>query len=164
MHSYKGPLKELTLKNDACEYGLGAALIQEEQPVAYASRSLSDTEKRYAHGRKVNVFTDHKPLVSIFQKPQVKAPKRLQNLQLRAQQYDFSIKYKPGKEIPLADALSRAPTDKPEAEELMIVNNLTMHPIKDRRLSETLRTPSWKHKPRLLLQAGPETKDYCQIH
>ena len=41
-------LKELTLENDACEYGLGAALIQEEKPVAYASRSLSDTEKRYA--------------------------------------------------------------------------------------------------------------------
>ena len=74
--SYYDPLKELTLENDGCEYGLGAALIQEEQPVAYASRSLSDTEKRYAqiekellavvyglerfhhytHGRKVNVF------------------------------------------------------------------------------------------------------------
>ena len=91
----------------------------------------------YTHGWKVNVFTDHKPLVSICQKPLAKAPKRLQNLLLRAQQYDFSIKYKPGKEIPLADALSRAPTDKTEAEELMIVNNLTMHPIKDRRLSET---------------------------
>ena len=88
------------------------------------------------HGRKVNVFTDHRSLVSIYQKPIAKASKRLQNLLLRAQQYDFSIKYKPGKEIPQADALSRAPTDKPEAEELMIVNNLTMHPIKDRRLLE----------------------------
>ena len=75
--------------------GLGAPMIQEEQPVDYASRSLSDTEKRYAemekemlavayglekihhytHGR--NVFTDHKPLVSICQKPLTKAPKWL---------------------------------------------------------------------------------------
>ena len=102
----------------------------------------------YTHGRKVNVFTDHKLLVSICQKPLAKAPKQLQNLLLRAQQYDFSIKYKPGKEIPLADALLRAPTDKPEAEELMIMSNLTRHPIKDRRPSEirskTLEDPIMK--------------------
>ena len=36
--SYYDPLKELTLENDACKYGLGAALIQEEQPVTKASR------------------------------------------------------------------------------------------------------------------------------
>ena len=44
--SYYDPLKELTIENDVCEYGLGAALIQEEQPVAYTSHSLSDTGKR----------------------------------------------------------------------------------------------------------------------
>ena len=82
----------------------------------------------------MNVFIDHKLLVLICQKPLAKARKRLQNLLLRAQQYDLSIKYKTGKEIPLADALSRAHTDKPEAEELMIVNNLTMHSIKACRL------------------------------
>ena len=60
----------------------------------------------YTHRRKVNVFTDHKPLGSIYQKPLAKASKRLQNLLLRAQQYNFSIKYKPGKEIPQEDALS----------------------------------------------------------
>ena len=47
----------------------------------------------YTHGWKVNVFTDHKPLVSICQKPLAKAPKRLQNLLLPAKQYNFSIKY-----------------------------------------------------------------------
>ena len=140
--SYYDPLKELILENDACEYGLGAALIQEEQPVAYASHSLSDTEKRYAQIEKetlavvyglekchhyIHARKDHKPFVSIYQKPLAKAPKRLKNLLLRAQQYDFSIRYKPGKETTLADALSRAPTVKPEAEELMIVNNLIHH-------------------------------------
>ena len=104
--SYNDLLKELTLENDACEYSLGAALIQEEQPVAYARCSLSETEiekemlavvyglekfHHCTHGRKVNVFTDHKPLVSICQKPLAKAPKRLQNLLIRAQQYDFSM-------------------------------------------------------------------------
>ena len=180
--SYYNPLKELTLENDACEYGLEAARIQEEQRVANASCSLSDIEKRYAqiekemvavvhglekfhhytHGRKVNVFIDHKPLVSICQKPLAKAPKLLPNLLLRAQQYDFSIKYKPGKEIPQADALSRAPTDKPEAEELMIVNNLTMHPIKDRSLSEIrskiLEDPIMKILAKVIATGWPSDK------
>ena len=40
------PQLELTLKVDACEYGLGAALWQKGKPIAYTSRSLSETEKR----------------------------------------------------------------------------------------------------------------------
>ena len=83
--SHYDPNKELTLENDAYEYSLGAALIQEERPVAYASRSLSNTESGYAqiekemlavmfglekfyhytYGRKLNIFIDHWPLVSI---------------------------------------------------------------------------------------------------
>ena len=50
--SYYDPLKELTLENDACEYGLEAALIQEEPPVAYGLEKFH----YYTHGRKVNVF------------------------------------------------------------------------------------------------------------
>ena len=114
------------------------------------------------HGRKVNVFRDHKPLISICQKPLAKAPKRLQNLLLRAQQYDFSIKYKPGKEIPPADALSRAPTDKLEAEELMIVKNLSIHHIKDRWLSEirskTLEDPIMKILVEVIATGWPSDK------
>ena len=33
---------------DASEKGLGAALLQEGQPIAFASRALTDTETRYA--------------------------------------------------------------------------------------------------------------------
>lgn len=40
--------KELTLENDASEYGLGSALLQEGKPLAYASRSLSSSERNYA--------------------------------------------------------------------------------------------------------------------
>lgn len=47
--------------------------------------------------------------------------KKPQNLLLRAQHYNFEIIYKPGKTIPVADAFSRAPTDKPKAEKLMTV-------------------------------------------
>ena len=65
---------------------VGACLIQDGQPVAYASRSLTDTEVNYAqienellaivfgmerfetyiYGRKVMVESDLKPLETIF--------------------------------------------------------------------------------------------------
>ena len=74
---------------DASEHGLGAALLQKDQPIAFASRFLSETERQYTQiekwclaivfscerfsqylaGReKIAVETDHKPLQSIFQK------------------------------------------------------------------------------------------------
>ena len=46
--AYYDPDKPLVLENDASEYGLGCALLQEGRPIAYASRSLSATERRYA--------------------------------------------------------------------------------------------------------------------
>ena len=42
------PRKELTLSVDASSKGLGAVLIQEEQPVAYASRALTKCQMNYA--------------------------------------------------------------------------------------------------------------------
>ena len=118
--------KPLILENDSCEYGLGAAIFQESQPIAYASRTLTDTERRYAqiekkmlalvyglekfhqytYGRHVEVVTDHKPLVAILSKPLSKAPKRLQSLILRSQKYNFSLSFQPGKSIVTADTLS----------------------------------------------------------
>lgn len=124
--------KELTLENDACEHGLGSVLMQEGHPIAYASRSLMDTEIRlkiaqiekemlavvyglekvhnYTYGRKVNVTTDHKPLVAIVTKSLFRAPKRLQALLLRTQKYQITLTHKPGVDIPVADALSRCAT------------------------------------------------------
>ena len=118
--------KELTLENDASEYGLGSVLLQEGRPVAFASRSLSSSEMNYAQiekemlaitfglekfhtytfGRDVRVITDHKPLTSIMKKPLSKAPKRLQAFLLRTQAYTFELVYKPGQEIPVADTIS----------------------------------------------------------
>lgn len=42
------PLAEVTLQCDAREYGLGATLLQDGQSVAFASRTLSPTERNYA--------------------------------------------------------------------------------------------------------------------
>ena len=80
--------KPVTVQADASQRGLGACLLQDGQPIAYASKSLTDTETRYANierellaivfacqrfnsyvlGRPFTVESDHKPLEMIHQK------------------------------------------------------------------------------------------------
>lgn len=125
--TYFNDNKEVTLQVDASMKGLGAALLQEGKPVAFASKSLTDAETRYANierellavvygcerfhiylfGSPFTVLTDHKPLESIHLKHLTSAPPRLQRMLLRLQPYDIKIRYIPGKEMLLADALSR---------------------------------------------------------
>ena len=120
----------VTISCDASQSGLGAVLLQLECPVAYVSRALTDTEQRYAqiekellavvfafekfnqyvYGKTVSVQSDHKPPESILKKPLHHAPPRLQRMLLRLQKYDFILLYKPGKEMYIADTLSRAYT------------------------------------------------------
>ena len=119
--------REVTLEVDASKRGLGAVLMQEGKPVAYASKSLSPTEQDFAqiekkmyaivfgterfnpyiYGRNVVVTTDHKPLEAILSKPLFSAPTLLQRMMLHLQKYDLTVHHKPGKEIPEADTLSR---------------------------------------------------------
>ena len=118
-------------QGDASAKGPGFVLIQDNQPITYSSRALTTAEQNYSQiekeflaqvfgmehnhqyvfGRRVTLWTDHMPLVSIMKKPLGSAPKRLQRLLLRLQHYDVEIKYKPGKEMYLADTLSRAYID-----------------------------------------------------
>ena len=121
--------EEVTLQCDASERGLGAVLLQNGQPVAFASRTLTETEQRYAQiekeclsitfgahkfsqyisrREKVTVETDHKPLESIFRKSLLDAPSRLQRMLLRLQRYNLEVGYKPGPQMFIADHLSRA--------------------------------------------------------
>ena len=37
------------IQTDASEYGLGAALLQDGRPIAFASKTLTDVETRYAN-------------------------------------------------------------------------------------------------------------------
>ena len=46
--SYYDPCSELTIQCDASQGGLGAALLQNGRPIEYASRALTEAEKRYA--------------------------------------------------------------------------------------------------------------------
>ena len=126
--SYFNPKKATIIQADASQVGVGAALLQDGRPVAYASRALTRVEQQYAqiekellaslfglekfdqyvYGRHVVVQTDHKPLESILKRSLLDAPRRLQRLLMLLQRYDFQLTYVPGKEVPIADALSRA--------------------------------------------------------
>ncbi|MCG8624490.1 MAG: hypothetical protein MJE68_21165, partial [Proteobacteria bacterium] len=85
---YYDQTKPVTVQADASQRGLGACLVQEGQPIAFASKSLTDTETRYANierellaivfacqrfntyvlGRQFTVESDHKPLEMIHLK------------------------------------------------------------------------------------------------
>ena len=60
--------------------------------------------------RRFRVQSDHKLLEMIHLKSMHNAPPRLQRMLLQLQKYDMEIKYKPGSEMLLPDALSRCPT------------------------------------------------------
>lgn len=154
------PEKPLTIQCDASEKGLGAALLQEGQPLCFASRALTDTETRYAQiekemlaivfavekfhqytfARPVNVQSDHKPLESILKKPLFAAPRRLQGMMMRLQRYNVEVTYTKGSLLYLADTLSRAflpskPGPSPQ-DDLEYVSMVQYLPISDRRLQQ----------------------------
>lgn len=105
--------------------GLGACELQNNLPCAYASKTLTETqtpwgkiEKEllaitfglikfhdYVYDKKLIVETDHLPLISIVKKPLNKYPARLQKMLLKLQKYDFEVRFKPGKQLIIANAL-----------------------------------------------------------
>uniref|UniRef100_A0A146LC45 RNA-directed DNA polymerase n=1 Tax=Lygus hesperus TaxID=30085 RepID=A0A146LC45_LYGHE len=120
--------KPLTLSVDASSVGLGAALLQVGKPVAYASKALTEVQKRYSQVEKellaccfgaerfreyiigrndVIVETDHEPLLGLFNKSLQGVPVRLQRMLLKLQPYKLNIQYKPGRFLYVADTLSR---------------------------------------------------------
>lgn len=181
---YYNPGEELTEQCDASDKGLGAALIQNGQPIAFASRALTEPETRYAqiekemlavvfalqkfdqyvYGRPATVQSDHKPLAAISNKPLRSAPKRLQGMLLKVQKYDVSIVYKPGPEMYLADTLSRAflPTTENSQGEFERVNAVQLLPMTDERLEElrsSTRDDEVLQKLKEVIQNGwPEEK------
>lgn len=117
------------LFTDASPVGLGAVVVQKQNEqlriCAYASKTLSDTEKRYAQTEKealaivwgverfhfflfgidFMILTDHRPLTYIFNATS-KPCLRIERWVLRLQSYSYKIQYVTGKNN-IADPFSR---------------------------------------------------------
>ena len=115
----------------------------------------------YIFRHPVTIKSDHKPLQAIFAKPLLAAPMRLQAMMLKLQPYDISVKYRPGKEIPVGDALSRAnlPYDKPHIEPVLVntVDHIAVTPTRymefERATAEEL-----KELYCMVLKGWPDTR------
>jgi len=127
---YYSPQEEVTQQCDSSSYALSAVLLQNGRVIEYASRAMTEAERNYAQIEKellsivfgferyhtylyarpdkVKVQTDHKPLLAITKKALGAAPKRLQRMLLRLQRYNLELHWVPGRDLILADALSRA--------------------------------------------------------
>ena len=123
---YFGASCPITVKVDASQVGLGAALLQDNKPVAFASKTLTEVECHYAniecetlavvfgaewfrtyiYGRPFTIESDHKPLESITKKSLADTPAHLQHMLLCLQGYDYVLPYHPGKEMAIPDTLS----------------------------------------------------------
>ena len=124
-----------TLHTDASNAGLGAVLYQRQDSkmrvIAYASRTLTSTERNYNlhagkleflalkwavceqfrdilyHAKSFTVYTDNNPLTYVFTSAKLNATTQRWVSELA--EYNFDIKYRPGKSNIDADFLSRMP-------------------------------------------------------
>ncbi|XP_059209654.1 uncharacterized protein K02A2.6 [Centropristis striata] len=150
---------------DASPVGLGAILSQKQndgayKPVYYASRALSDVERRYSqterealaivwacekfhvflYGKDFVLVTDHKPLETIYS-PKSKPPARIERWALRLQPYRFKVVYKPGPQN-AADSLSRLTVNQPVQKGTMedhvywVAQHAVPHAFRPRQMEE----------------------------
>lgn len=123
---------------DASATAIGAVLSQVqngvEKPIAFASRALSPTEQRYSvgerealaciwacerwhlylYGRTFTLRTDHQALTALLSTSGTgHRPLRLHRWSDRLHQYNFDLKFTPGRDNVVADLLSRSMPQQP---------------------------------------------------
>ena len=155
--------KETILQTDASKKGFGAVILQEEQPIYYASRALTSAEKNYQnlereaqaavwgmekfhyflYGRKFILQTDQKPLVSIFRKHMIDVSPRIPRITIQVWQYEFEPQHIPGRNNVISDALSRVTSlefqDSNAEKDILAVNFLQYSSIEERERDEVLQ-------------------------
>ena len=145
------PTLPFVVQCDASDVGVGAVLYQQvggkRRVVAYYSRLLLDRERRYTVsekeflaivaalkkwrilllGRRFEVLTDHRALVSYLRFCRLLSP-RISRWVLALQEFDFSLEYVAGPTNIVADALSRCPPRfAPPQDASFRINNTRIH-------------------------------------
>ena len=155
MLAYADYKKSFRLNTDASELGLGSVLYQQQEDdtfrvIAYASRSLSKTERNYSahkleflalkwsvterfheylYGGEFEVYTDNNPLTYVL--TTVKLDATGQRWIANLANYNFKIFYRCGRSNIDADSLSRIPwevTQEDHAQTGPIVKSLMLTP------------------------------------
>ena len=178
---------------DASPFGLGAALLQNNQPVAFASTTLTEIQTRYCqieketlaivfglesfrqyvYGNCVTVETDHKPLLGLLEKPIASSTSRIQRMRLQLMRFEFRLVYKPGKELYIADTLSRAPSSRLYETDVTQHCEDQVHSILDQVIPLPTTRSRWAAATeaddtlkllKAILAAGwPEKKNLCPV-
>ena len=125
--AYYNPKKETIFQTNASIKGLGACLLQDQKPVYFASKALTETQRGYVaieietpavawamekfhHFLYASHFileTDQKPLEAILSKSLNQATPRLKRILIRTFPYNFTVGYLPGVTNQFADCLSQ---------------------------------------------------------
>ncbi|GJT99975.1 putative reverse transcriptase domain-containing protein [Tanacetum coccineum] len=144
-------LEDFVVFCDASGLGLGGVLMQKGKVIAYACRLLKIHEKNYTthdlelgavvfalkiwrhylYGTKSVIYTDHKSLQHIFSQKELNMRQR-HWIELFSD-YDYEIRYHPGKANVVNDALNRKERVKPNR--VLAMNMTLQSSIKDRILA-----------------------------
>jgi len=155
------PDEKILIQTDASQVGLGVMVLQNNKPVAYAFRMLTDTEKSYSaiereclaisfacqkchlyiYSRPVKIVTDHKPLLAVFQKDIHNLPlSRLRTIGSKILHYRITLTYLPGRFMFVPDCLSRVTSqecdDDTEDLDVMIHSFSQSLPMSDERKND----------------------------
>ena len=166
------PTKPVVVTVDASQRGIGAALLQQGEPIEFASCSMTETQQRYAqiekeflaiqfglkrfhqyvYGQRVVVETDHMPLLGIIKKPISQISPRLQRMRLRIDPYDYELVYRPGSELVLAELCELTAQD--ESLQLIVAWYVRKGWPEHKKLCPDLIKPYWNVRHELSEHEG----------